>query len=197
MKTWVIILIGCLLILVVLLFTSLKLKIYKRHDALVEVDLYIYFFFRIHIDIDEIYNKNFKGNSIIKNIKTTISYIRNFLDNHRLLGKYAKKMIVKKVTFIPLWNSENPLFAPYITYLNWQLVALFKYLVDDTFKRVDKEYYQVGLENEKLQGLNFDIELKIKVIDIIITSLQNFRQVINVIKRKLKKPKEETYGKTN
>lgn len=197
MKTWVIILIGCLLILFILLFTSLKLKIYKRHDAKVEIDLYIYFFFRIHLDIDEIYNKSFKGNSAVQNIKTAISYIRHFTSHHSLLGKYAKKMVVKKVTFIPLWNSENPLIAPYITYLNWQLVAVFKYLVDTTFKKVKKEYYQVGLENEKVQGLNFDIELKVKVISIIITSLQNFRQVINVIKQRLNKPKEETYGKTN
>lgn len=69
-----------------------------------------------------------------------------------LLLEFAK---IKKVTFIPTFNSSNPIMMPYLGFLDWFIISNIKNYIDHTFHVVKDDYYQIVLLQDENQGINF------------------------------------------
>ena len=57
-----------------------------------------------------------------------------------LLLEFAK---IKKVTFIPTFNSSDPIMMPYLGFLDWFIISNIKNYIDHTFHVVKDDYYQI------------------------------------------------------
>lgn len=178
------------IILFIILFSKLKIKIYKRGSGKLELDIYFLFFAHINLNLTRIFDKYLKTHSTKENINTILSNIRLFINNNKIIEKILNKVTVKKVYFITGYNTSNPLFYPYLTVLNWSIVSSVKNFVDRYFKKVDNEYYQVMMNDESKKGINIDALFSVRVISILIVILIRFKEFIKLIKY-IRKGKEE------
>ena len=178
------------IILFIILFSKLKIKIYKRGSGKLELDIYFLFFAHINLNLTRIFDKYLKTHSTKENINTILSNIRLFINNNKIIEKILNKVTVKKVYFITGYNTSNPLFYPYLTVFNWSIVSSVKNFVDRYFKKVDNEYYQVMMNDESKKGINIDALFSVRVISILIVILIRFKEFIKLIKY-IRKGKEE------
>lgn len=178
------------IILFIILFSKLKIKIYKRGSGKLELDIYFLFFAHINLNLTRIFDKYLKTHSTKENINTILSNIRLFINNNKIIEKILNKVTVKKIYFITGYNTSNPLFYPYLTVLNWSIVSSVKNFVDRYFKKVDNEYYQVMMNDESKKGINIDALFSVRVISILIVILIRLKEFIKLIKY-IRKGKEE------
>ena len=83
---------------------------------------------------------------------------------------------IKKVTFIPTFNSSNPIVMPYLGFLDWFIISNIKNYIDNTFNIVKDDYYQIVLLKDENQGINFEVYATIK----------NFKVFLKLFKKKEK-----------
>lgn len=178
------------IILFIILFSKLKIKIYKRGSGKLELDIYFLFFAHINLNLTRIFDKYLKTHSTKENINTILSNIRLFINNNKIIEKILNKVAVKKIYLITGYNTNNPLFYPYLTVFNWSIVSSVKNFVDRYFKKVDNEYYQVMMNDESKKGINIDALFSVRVISILIVILIRFKEFIKLIKY-IRKGKEE------
>lgn len=178
------------IILFIILFSKLKIKIYKRGSGKLELDIYFLFFAHINLNLTRIFDKYLKTHSTKENINTILSNIRLFINNNKIIEKILNKVTVKKIYLITGYNTSNPLFYPYLTVLNWSIVSSVKNFVDRYFKKVDNEYYQVMMNDESKKGINIDALFSVRIISILIVILIRFKEFIKLIKY-IRKGKEE------
>ena len=70
------------IILFIILFSKLKIKIYKRGSGKLELDIYFLFFAHINLNLTRIFDKYLKTHSTKENINTILSNIRLFINNN-------------------------------------------------------------------------------------------------------------------
>lgn len=196
MKTLGFILIILSFLIIVILFSKIKIKLYKRGSGKLELDIYFFFIIHKHIDLTKLVNLYIKDHNPQENVNIVISNIRLFINNNIIIEKYLKKITIKKIFITTGYNTENPLFYPYLTILNWSILSSIKSLVNRFFKKVKNEYYQVLMNDESKTGINLDILASVGVYNLLYVSITNFKELIKLIKY-LKKGKENGKYQTN
>lgn len=113
-------------------------------------------------------------NEILKELKEENIFISMMLEN----------AIIEKITIIPTFNSANPQMIAFFGFMDWMLVATIKRYIDNTFKYVNNEYYQIILLKEDTQGLNFEICSSITLFNILMQIIKNHKVFLKTIKKK-------------
>ena len=84
----------------------------------------------------------------------------------------------------------DPIVGTYINILNWNVISIFKKYLHDNFRKVEDEYYYVNIPNESQVGFLFEIEIKTRVIYLIISIIKNIKIVPKIIKSIFKRRSE-------
>ncbi|GEM_PF-957167 len=186
------IIIICIILLIfnAILFLHIDIKITKRREEPLEIIIYICFrFIQKRIKNNPSSHKpsnkkqldfNVKDLLFSSNLNEDLKKLKN--DNFYIyvLLEYAR---VTKFTYIPVFSSKHELFMPLFGFGSWMSVAAVKRYVESTFKYVDNDYYQIMMDDHH-QGLMFEIELKVRLFDIMIASLKNYKLLKKTIKKK-------------
>ena len=93
---------------------------------------------------------------------------------------------IKKVTFIPTFNSSNPIVMPYLGFLDWFIISNIKNYIDNTFNIVKDDYYQIVLLKDENQGINFEVYATVTVLEILFAIIKNFKVFLKLFKKKEK-----------
>lgn len=182
------IIITCLVLLVInaILYIPIGIKITKRKEKPLEMMIYICF---------QWIQKRIKNNSSSQNKQMEFK-ITDFLFSSNLnedlkkqkennffaylILEYAR---VVKLTYIPVFSSKDEVFLPLLGFGSWMSVAVIKRYVESTFRSVEDDYYQIMMD-DKNQGLMFEIELKLRLFDIMIAMFKKFKLLKKTIKKK-------------
>lgn len=183
MKLFIYIISFTISIVVLIIFTTkIKFKIYKRINGVGTVDIYISIFKVVHIDLGRKFKKYIDDYTVNDNIKRIINYMKVSRQYNYLIDKYMKCITINKAIFVPSYNSTSPLLFPYITFIDIQLINIFKIYIHKC-RKVKYEYYNMMLNDNTKQGVNIDIEAEVPIYLIIITFLKNINNTINFLKK--------------
>ena len=116
-----------------------------------------------------------------------------YIRNNKIISKFLKVTTVKKIYFTTGYNTNNTLLYPYVTVLNYSICSSIKSLIDSSFKKVEKEYYGVLMNDETKKGINIDMLVSIPIYKILFIIITNLKDFIKVIKYLLKE--EEINGR--
>ena len=100
-----------------------------------------------------------------------------------LLLEFAK---IKKVTFIPTFNSSDPIMMPYLGFLDWFIISNIKNYIDHTFHVVKDDYYQIVLLQDENQGINFEVCATVTLLEMLFAIIKNFKVFLKLFKKKEK-----------
>lgn len=176
-----------ILLLVIIIFTSkIKIKIYKRAKNMLIMDLYLFILIHKQLNITKIFKKFVKNHSAKENINKIIYSIRLYIRNNILISKLLKATTVKRISFTTGYNTNNTLLYPYVTVLNYSIVSSIKSLIDSSFKKIEKEYYGVLMNDESKKGINIDLVLSIPLYKIVFIIITNLKEFIKLMKYLLK-----------
>ena len=179
---WIGLILSVLLLLTLcIIFIKVKIRIYKRGTGKGEIDIYLTLIKHIHIDIGKQIKKYIERYSIRENVNKIKTIHEISSKNKIIIDKIFKCCTVKKIIFVPGYNTTSPIFYPYVTILNWQLVSMVKYLLNK-FKRIDYEYYNVMMNDDNKKGFNLDFLLEIPIRSIIHVLISNMKDTIKLIK---------------
>ena len=123
-----------------------------------------------------IYNENGLNFEILKDLKEENFFVY-------LLLEFAK---IKKVTFIPTFNSSNPIMMPYLGFLDWFIISNIKNYIDHTFHVVKDDYYQIVLLQDENQGINFEVYATVTLLEMLFAIIKNFKVFLKLFKKKEK-----------
>ena len=123
-----------------------------------------------------IYNENGLNFEILKDLKEENFFVY-------LLLEFAK---IKKVTFIPTFNSSDPIMMPYLGFLDWFIISNIKNYIDHTFHVVKDDYYQIVLLQDENQGINFEVYATVTLLEILFAIIKNFKVFLKLFKKKEK-----------
>ena len=98
-----------------------------------------------------------------------------------LLLEFAK---IKKVTFIPTFNSSDPIMMPYLGFLDWFIISNIKNYIDHTFHVVKDDYYQIVLLQDENQGINFEVYATVTLLEMLFAIIKNFKVFLKLFKKK-------------
>lgn len=173
-------------------FGKVKLKIYKRGKQKGELELHLSFLIHKVVDIDSYFEKYMEDNSLFENLKFILKNIDTYSQMTPSIQKSLKEMRVTKITFIPNWNTENPMLFPYVTFFNWQLINIVKYILESHFKSVENEYYQVMMNDNTKRGFHLDLEIQVSLLALIKISIMN-KELFHKVLMMIRKQTEEEY----
>ena len=123
-----------------------------------------------------IYNENGLNFEILKDLKEENFFVY-------LLLEFAK---IKKVTFIPTFNSSDPIMMPYLGFLDWFIISNIKNYIDHTFHVVKDDYYQIVLLQDENQGINFEVYATVTLLEMLFAIIKNFKVFLKLFKKKEK-----------
>ena len=123
-----------------------------------------------------IYNENGLNFEILKDLKEENFFVY-------LLLEFAK---IKKVTFIPTFNSSDPIMMPYLGFLDWFIISNIKNYIDHTFHVVKDDYYQIVLLQDENQGINFEVCATVTLLEMLFAIIKNFKVFLKLFKKKEK-----------
>lgn len=169
----------CMITLI--LFSKIKVKIYKRGSNKGEVDIYLTFIKHIHIDIGKMIKKYIERYSVKENMIQIKNFYNVSKKNKYLIDKIMKCIIVKRVVFVPAYNTTSPLFYPYIIIANWQIIGIFKRMLSK-FKSVENEYYNVMMNDDEKKGFNLELLMEVRIGSIIYILLSNIKETFKLFK---------------
>lgn len=193
MKIVILLLLTFIIILFVLLFTKIKINIYKRHSYEAYIEIILFKIFKKRININKIIQDYMAGHSNISNIRNTLTNITIVLNRKAIIKKFLNKINIDKVTFISRFTSTNELIFPYEGSVNWLLISFLKRFLNTTFGHVKNEYYQIYMLADNSNGFDIDITFGIFLYKLIPIILSNYKEIKNLYQN-LKK-EEKIYGK--
>lgn len=164
-----------------LLFSRIKIRVYKRGINKGEVDIYLSLIKHIHIDVGRILKKYIENYSIGENVNKIKEFNKISKINKSLIDKLCKCVIIKRIIFIPGYNTTSPVLYPYITFVNWQIISIVKRTLN-IFKKTEYEYYQVMMNDESKKGFNLDLLVDIPIRSIIYVFITNIKDTFKLIK---------------
>lgn len=193
MKIVILLLLTFIIILFVLLFTKIKINIYKRHSYEAYIEIILFKIFKKRININKIIQDYMAGHSNISNIRNTLTNITIVLNRKAIIKKLLNKINIDKVTFISRFTSTNELIFPYEGSVNWLLISFLKRFLNTTFGYVKNEYYQIYMLADNSNGFDIDITFGIFLYKLVPIILSNYKEIKNLYQN-LKK-EEKIYGK--
>lgn len=193
MKIVILLLLTFIVILFVLLFTKIKINIYKRHSYEAYIEIILFKIFKKRININKIIQDYMAGHSNISNIRNTLTNITIVLNRKAIIKKLLNKINIDKVTFISRFTSTNELIFPYEGSVNWLLISFLKRFLNTTFGHVKNEYYQIYMLTDNSNGFDIDITFGIFLYKLVPIILSNYKEIKNLYQN-LKK-EEKIYGK--
>ncbi len=179
----IIMLVVFLQLIIIVLFSKLKIELYKKEKGQGILNLRIGFITIKKIDLGKSFLNMMESHLLSSNIKNAINNYKIVIDNNDLIKKYLKQMTIKKIVFIPRFNSESPIFMPYISVINWSIISSIKKLISDYFLKVKNEYYQIYYNDETKKGLDLEINLEVSIARILMVSIKNLKHLVIMIKR--------------
>lgn len=177
------------IIFFLMLLMKVKVNIYKRGSGYGIIKVKLWFLNIKSIDIGQSFSKMLETHLMSSNIKNGINNLRIFIDNNFLIKEFISNITVKKIVFIPKYNTSSPILMPYISVFNWSIIGMVKRLINNYFLRVKNEYYQIYLDDETKKGIDLELELQIELWRIIKVSLGNIKPLTTMIKRLKKESK--------
>lgn len=174
--------------LIIFLFLLLPISVRAvRSKAAIDVDIYLSKLLDIKID----YNTFMRGllSAGREQVKTVglFETIQKTYKYRSLLNDITKRSNVTKVTFVPQYYLDDPIIGTYVNVLNWSAISAFKKYLHDNFRKVQDEYYYVNIPNETKVGFLFEIEIKTRVIYLVISILRNIKMLPEIFKSIFKK----------
>ncbi|HHU80689.1 MAG: hypothetical protein ACOX40_06240 [Bacilli bacterium] len=177
------------LIIIIFLMLPISVRAVRSKQA-IDVDIYLSKLLDIKIDYNTFMRgllsagrEQVKSSGLFQTIQKTYEY-------RSLLNDITKRSNVTKVTFVPKYYIDDPIVGTYINILNWNVISIFKKYLHDNFRKVEDEYYYVNIPNESQVGFLFEIEIKTRVIYLIISIIKNIKIVPKIIKSIFKRRSE-------
>lgn len=177
------------LIIIIFLMLPISVRAVRSKQA-IDVDIYLSKLLDIKIDYNTFIRgllsagrEQVKSSGLFQTIQKTYEY-------RSLLNDITKRSNVTKVTFVPKYYIDDPIVGTYINILNWNVISIFKKYLHDNFRKVEDEYYYVNIPNESQVGFLFEIEIKTRVIYLIISIIKNIKIVPKIIKSIFKRRSE-------
>lgn len=174
------------IIIILFLVMPISIKAVKTSTE-IEVDIYLSKLLDIKID----YNLFMRG--LLSAGREQVQS-KGFLDTFERSYKYrsllhdiTSRSNVTKVTFVPKYYLDDPIIGTYVNVLNWNLIGIFKNYLHNNFRKVADEYYNVNIPNNNQVGFLFEIEIKTRIIYIIISLIKNIKMVPVLLKQLLKR----------
>lgn len=176
-----VVIIICIILLIInaILFIPVQIKLSKRKSQSLEIVISIF---------NSLYQKKIKQEGVKKKKKTPkkidfISFLFNSNLNENLkelknenfyIYILLEKARIKKLTFIPTLSTKNESIFSLLGFGSWLSIAYIKKVIESTFRVVDDDYYQVDFNNNET-SLMFELELEIRLFDIVIAIFKNFK----------------------
>lgn len=170
-------------ILLIILFSKIKVRIYKRSQGKGIVTIKYNFIKIKELDIGKSISKMMETHLLSSNVKNTINNLRIIIDNDMLLKSLLSQTVVKKIVFIPKYNIEDPMIMPYVSVVSWSIISLIKRILGDYFRKIESEYYQIYIYDESKKGIDLEMELEIMGWRLIKTAITHFKSLKTMIKR--------------
>ena len=177
------------LIIIIFLMLPISVRAVRSKQA-IDVDIYLSKLLDIKIDYNTFMRgllsagrEQVKSSGLFQTIQKTYEY-------RSLLNDITKRSNVTKVTFVPKYYIDDPIVGTYINILNWNVISICKKYLHDNFRKVEDEYYYVNIPNESKVGFLFEIEIKTRVIYLIISIIKNIKIVPKIIKSIFKRRSE-------
>lgn len=149
-----------------------------------DVDIYFYRLFNYRLDLDEFikYFITEKSNRNQIDIQTIINNIEVTIKTKKLLKDLINKSRITKSTIIFKENYEN--IWSLVTF--WNVVSMYSNIINYYFQNVKNEYYMIA--NTKRE-LCFEIVIKVRLINLIMVLIKDYKEVIKFIKIKRRQKK--------
>lgn len=174
------------LLVFLFLLMPITIRAVKQHA---KVDVDIYFSRLLDIKID--YNTFMRGLLLAgKEQVETVGLLQTVEKTYKyraLLNDITKRSTITKVSFVPQIYLDDPIAGTYLNVLNWNLIAYFKKYLHDHFRKVEDEYYFVNIPSESRVKFLFEIEIRTRLIYLVISILKNIKLVPEMLKSLFKK----------
>lgn len=175
----VIILCIVLLLINAILFIPVQVKFLKRKSQPLEIVISIFYnLFQKQIRQDDLKGNKKRQKKIdfisflfSSNLNTNLSKLKEENFYIYVLLENAK---VKKLTFIPTLASKNESIFSLLGFGSWLSIAYVKKVIESTFQIVDDDYYQVDMNNQET-GLMFELELEVRLFQIVMAIFKKFK----------------------
>lgn len=169
------------------LLTTVKLSILNVVDK-TDVKIKFGILFYIHLD----YEAFIQFFSIYRDENKKISlqafyHNLNFLFTERkIIKEFAKSTYITNFLLISKNNAQNPIIESYINSTSLIMFSLIKAFLENNFKNVKNEVYQIRLEDKSLNNIDYDfdykIDIKVRVYAFLYILIINFKDIMKFVK---------------
>lgn len=163
-----------IIVLIIIVFLFLRVSIYIKYDQKFEIWLNLSKIFNFKINISKYIKKYLK----IDKMKIEPKYLKNKLTiSNYLIKDLIKRINIRKITICEYSNIINDSFILGIPFSMYYMNIIIKDNLEKYFKKVTNSYYSLNLI---VHGTNFikgEIELDIKIFDLIIYMFKNFKLI--------------------
>lgn len=176
-----VVIIICIILLIMnaILFIPVQVKFSKRKSQPFEIVISIF---------NSLYQKKIKQDDLIenKNMQKNIDFtsfifssnlnenLKKLKEENFLIHVLLEEAKVKKLTFIPTFSSKNESIFSLLGFGSWLSIAYVKKVIESTFKIVDDDYYQVDFNNNET-GLMLELELEVRLFNVMVAVFKNFK----------------------
>lgn len=160
------------LIIIVCLF--LKINIYIKYDQKFEIWIILSKILHFRINISKIIKKYIK----LEKIKVETKYLKNKLVvSSYLIKDLIKRINIKKITLCEYSNVLNDRFILGIPFSMYYMNLIIKDNLEKYFKSISNTYYSLNLIAFGTNSIKGEIEINIRLLDLIIYMFKNFKLI--------------------
>lgn len=167
-----------ILIILIILLTPIKVQIINnKHDnnkAIIKyknnINLYLFSFLNIRIDIDEILEKFFKGKKLtLKEIKTQYKKMTPYKE---FFINVLNQIEISKISISCTSSNE------YLYVLYWNIITVINSITKVNFLYIRDSSYNVTYDLNQKNKINYDIVLTFRVIYFILAYIISVKNII-------------------
>lgn len=178
-----IIILILVLLIAILLFIPISIRVIYD-DSFSDIDVFLFKYIRHKFDLTLFIRKFITDNNKISFI-TILNNFQLLINSQNTLKDIMKTVKINKSTVI-LKDS----YDDYIKFiLFWNIVTRYSCFLKENFKNVENEYYMIT--NAK-RDISFELIFNIKIINIIISIIKNYKEMVKIIKIKRRQKKDGT-----
>lgn len=161
-----------LFIVVILVFLLLRVSIYIKYEEKFEIWLKLTRLFNFKVNISKILKKYIK----LDKIKIDRKLIRNKLTiSNYLIKDLLKRINIENLTIIEYTNILSDRFILGIPFTMYYMNIILKDNLEKYFKSIENSYYSLNLINNGSNYIKAEIDLNIRIFELIVYSIKNFK----------------------
>lgn len=172
-----------LTLIIILLFIPISIRVIYD-DNFSDIDIFISKHISHKFDLSLFIRKFIIENDKI-NYLTILNNLQLIINSKKTIKDIMKSIKINKSTVIVKDGYDN--YLKFIIF--WNIISRYSYFLRENFKSIENEYYMFS--NAK-KDISFEVIFNIRMINIIIAIIKNFKEMTKLIKIKMRQKRNGT-----